>query len=295
MGTKRNDILWKGVMEDFFDEFLHFFFPRLIQEVDFSKDFQFLEQEIAELFPEDDPEHPRVVDKLVKVHFKTDEPKWFLVHIEIQGYRQADFAARMFRYFYRLYDRFKTKVLPVVIFLNKSTRSNRRPFVYRFEEANLTFDFKRYYIGDQSAEALAQLENPFALIIHTALTGLSRNLKDEELFQLKFNLVKRLYSIDLSKEKIRRLLAFINGYLHFESREQNIKFVELTQKLTTKNTSMGVIEQLREMDLKKGEKKAALRIAKKMLQDGVKSSAIRAYTGVSLSELRRIAKELSSR
>jgi hypothetical protein len=35
------DKLWKGIIEDFFEDFLHFYFPDLIHLIDFSKGFEY--------------------------------------------------------------------------------------------------------------------------------------------------------------------------------------------------------------------------------------------------------------
>jgi len=63
---KRNDLLWKAALEDLFDDFLRFFFPKAEEIFDFSKKFQYLDKELDQLFPpENDTYAPRYVDKLV--------------------------------------------------------------------------------------------------------------------------------------------------------------------------------------------------------------------------------------
>jgi hypothetical protein len=128
----RDDTLWKGILENFFDDFLRFFFKDANELFDMKKDFQFLDKELAQLFPSQaNMKSPKFVDKLVKVFTKTGEEQWLLIHVEIQGYRDTNFGRRIFTYFYRILDKFDKPVTTVAIF----TDSNKKfkPSVYTYE------------------------------------------------------------------------------------------------------------------------------------------------------------------
>ena len=47
-----NDILWKGIIESLIEDFLTFFYPEEVHLFDFTKGITFLDQELAQLFPE---------------------------------------------------------------------------------------------------------------------------------------------------------------------------------------------------------------------------------------------------
>src|SRR5690606_8868138 len=101
---------WKKVIGDVFERFLQFFAPILYEHVDFTKKPEFLQQE---LFQEvvDSKKGWRMADQLVKVHLKDGQEKWILVHVEVQSDNEEDFSERMFQYFYRIYDRYKQKIV----------------------------------------------------------------------------------------------------------------------------------------------------------------------------------------
>lgn len=64
----RRDLLWKAIIEDLFDDFLRFFFPDTAARLDLDRGVEYLDKEMAQLFPpENDQFEPRLVDKLVKV------------------------------------------------------------------------------------------------------------------------------------------------------------------------------------------------------------------------------------
>src|ERR1700710_2130533 len=83
---RKSDILWKVVMEEVFDDLLRFIFLDADQVYDMERGFEFLEKELAEMYPEPDKEKDsRFADKLVKVYHRDGEEEWVLLHIEIQG------------------------------------------------------------------------------------------------------------------------------------------------------------------------------------------------------------------
>ncbi len=48
------DILWKGIIEDCFEDFFQFFYPEWMEKIDFSKGVDFLDKELEQLMPESD-------------------------------------------------------------------------------------------------------------------------------------------------------------------------------------------------------------------------------------------------
>jgi hypothetical protein len=93
---KRDDALWKGLIEDLADDFLRFFFPNVDEFLDFNRRISFLDKELEQLFPNTQDEFsPKYVDKLLKVHTKKGKEEWILVHIEVQGSTDKEFERRM--------------------------------------------------------------------------------------------------------------------------------------------------------------------------------------------------------
>ena len=98
------DEAWKQIIEQFFPQFIRFFVPELHQEIDFQKRVTFLDKEMEQL-GQQALTGAKVVDKLAQVSLKVGGEQWILVHIEVQGDADQDFSLRMFRYFYRIFDR----------------------------------------------------------------------------------------------------------------------------------------------------------------------------------------------
>jgi len=82
-------------MEKLFPHFIKLIAPDFYYSVDWAKPTIFLDDELRQISP-DSEETKRYVDRLVRVWMLDGEEKWVLIHVEIQGYRDADFSERMF-------------------------------------------------------------------------------------------------------------------------------------------------------------------------------------------------------
>src|SRR5712692_6243974 len=108
------DSPWKEALETFLPDCLALFFPGAYAAIDWTKPHTFLDQELRQI--QRDAERGRqVVDKLVQVARLDGTDAWVLVHIEVQSQAEADFAQRMFTYYYRLLDRFDRPVVNLAI------------------------------------------------------------------------------------------------------------------------------------------------------------------------------------
>jgi len=136
------DESWKHVLDKYIWEFLEFYFPSRVEYIDKSKGYEFLDKELDKILPQS-KSRKRRVDKLVKVFQRGEEPLFLMVHIEIQTYREREFAERMFTSHYRIYDRFKVPVASLAILGDPSLKF--RPSSYVLEALGkkfLSFEFE---------------------------------------------------------------------------------------------------------------------------------------------------------
>ncbi len=83
----------KEALERFFAEFIDLFVPHAYREIDWSRGYEFLDQELQAIV-RDAELGRRWADRLVKVWRKGGEEEWVLIHLEIQGQVDPDFAKR---------------------------------------------------------------------------------------------------------------------------------------------------------------------------------------------------------
>ena len=253
---KRDDALWKGILEDLFDDFLKFYFPESVDLFDFNRKFVFLDKELEQLFPQQqDDFSPKYVDKLVKVFTKKGKEEWILIHIEVQGSRDKTFAKRMFTYRYRILDKYDKPITSLAILTDNRKSYKPNVYVYNFMGNELYYKFNVYKILDANEKELKQSNNPFAVVVRVVQTALKKGkLPDEKLFELKIELVRELLKKNFTKEKIRTLLRFLKLYIRFENKELNDTFEQKLDEINNRNTTMGLEEFVLDRERRVGRK-----------------------------------------
>jgi len=240
---KRDDTLWKGIIEDMPAHFLRFFFPDAENIFDCERGFEFLDKELEQLFPTDNPNHPRFVDKLIKAFTNAGSEEWILIHIEVQGYQDDTFSRRMYTYFYRLLDRYQKPISALAIFTDDKPNYKPNRFEYQFLGTSQVYEFNTYKILEQDENMLALHPNPFALVVLTALIAIKhKKANDDNLLHLKIELFRRLHSRQMDKATMRALANFLKMYVQFSKPESNRIFETQTKSITNDITTMGIEE-----------------------------------------------------
>ncbi|MFQ6043817.1 MAG: hypothetical protein ACE5PV_23430, partial [Candidatus Poribacteria bacterium] len=158
-------------------------------------------------------ETKRYVDRLVQVSLLDSEEKWVLIHVEVQGYRDAEFSERMFIYFYRIYDKFKRDILSIAVFADPFRRYKPNRFSYQFYTTKLEFQYQTYKVIEQDDEELSKGDNPFALVVLAAKKSLESRGDEEKRFRFKRELVRLMLEKGYSREEIFAVFRFLDGVL----------------------------------------------------------------------------------
>ena len=109
------DSAWKDIMEEHFESFLEFFFEDIHRDIDFSKGYEFLSQELRKII-RSNKVGKKIADVLVKVYLKDGSEKYIciFIHIEIQGKKDPELMLRIYIYNYRIFDKYKDKNIEVI-------------------------------------------------------------------------------------------------------------------------------------------------------------------------------------
>jgi hypothetical protein len=112
-----SDQLFKEFLKEFLPEFFTLFFPTEATQLKLDT-LRFLDKEVFTDFPQGDT---READLIAEVQTNTGEPEILLLHIEVQGRRNPDFAFRMWQYYCLIRLRYGRPVFPMVIYLTKGS------------------------------------------------------------------------------------------------------------------------------------------------------------------------------
>jgi predicted transposase YdaD len=249
---KFDDSLWKAILEDLFADFLRFFFSNADAIFDMKKGFEYLDKEMAQIAVDANPGSPGYVDKLVKAYTRTGNEQWVMVHVEVQGYTDPHFEERMFTYYYRIFDRYRKRIIAIVLLTDRDRKFHPTAYRSEFLGTEIHYRFNTYKILDQSEDELQKSSNPFAFVILTALLALQRGrLTDNALLDLKLALARNLLERNFSKSTIRGIFNFIRHYVAFANPENDSKFDSNIDSFTQKSRHMGIIETIKERETQK--------------------------------------------
>ncbi|PRX31085.1 hypothetical protein BX659_106118 [Orenia metallireducens] len=83
----------------------------------------------------------------------------------------------MFKYFYRIYDKYNKKIVALAIFTEDRKGYKPSSFDYDFHGTKLSYHYNNYKILEQQESELLDSDNPFAMVILARLYSLEVRVK----------------------------------------------------------------------------------------------------------------------
>ncbi|MBS9391560.1 MAG: hypothetical protein HEQ33_22785 [Dolichospermum sp. WA123] len=252
--TANYDQTWKEAIGQYFESFLQFFYPKIYEQIDWSKPPISLDKELEQITASSQTKK-RYADKLFQVWLLNNEIIWILIHIEVQSQYDKQFPQRMFIYNYRSFDLFNKPVISLAILgdENKSWRPNS--YEYGLGDSEVKIKFSTVKLLDYQWEELAASNNLFAIIVmaHLKTKVTTKDLTQRE--QWKWNLVRPLYQKGLTKFDIINLVKFIDKMMTLPPPLQ----LEFNHKLEQyeKELNMPFLSTIEELAEERGQVKGA--------------------------------------
>ncbi|MGL5086000.1 MAG: Rpn family recombination-promoting nuclease/putative transposase [Clostridium sp.] len=263
------DAAWKEILEAFEVEIVELLFPEIFNEIDWSVKTESLDKELQEIQKDmfDKASGEKIIsDKIIKVSLKNNESKILFIHVEVQSYNSKEqvFGERMFRYFYRIWDRFrykyedKSEIIAAAIYTYKGKAGKDKKYVYKLpeiEEEILEYRFRTIDVENISLEKISE-DNPIKLVFKIAKSLLETKSKDENIYEAKVKLAEELLSYDKIKnqEQIKALVDFLEYLFLIQDPEIEKKYEEY------RNEKGGVlkmtIDEIRKLHYRQEERKA---------------------------------------
>jgi len=153
----------------------------------------------------------------------------------------------MFRYHYRILDRYDRDVAAIAILTGRDGKKVSDTYERRSLWGRTLYEYKTLCITDYTDEALAVSNNPFAVVMLVAREALMR-LKgsddevDEILIEHKLMIVSLLQEKGVFGEhKIKAIMTFLENYVRFKKPETNRIFRKrIDQRTGKKNTALSM-------------------------------------------------------
>lgn len=223
------DSPWKEMIEQYFIEFIAFFFPKAYKEIDWQKGYEFWDKELRQI-TKDAEIGRKYVDKLVRVWLKSGDDAWVLIHADIQSQYEEDFSKRMYVYNYRLFDRYARHAASFAVLgdVRKSWRPNT--FEQELWDCKLRFEFPVVKLSDyvKDIQNLQQSRNPFATVVMAHLLTQKTAEDHQSRRHEKLALIRQLYRKGFSKQDIINLFRFIDWIMALPETEEQLFWDEIT-------------------------------------------------------------------
>ncbi|NUO78615.1 cytosolic protein [candidate division KSB1 bacterium] len=245
------DSAWKEIIEELFEDFMLFFFPEIHTDIDWSKGYAFLDKELQKIIKSSETGR-RHADKLAKVYLRDGSEKWLLIHVEVQGYEQAEFPERMFVYNYRLFDKFKREVASLALLTDENPNYRVSEYQRSRWGCEVIFRYPIVKLIDYR-ERWNELEvssNPFAIAVMAYLKALEARGNDHEKYTWKKHFLVELYRRGLTREKILALYKFIDWIITVPEELENEIFEEVK---AIEEATMPHITTAERIGIKKGK------------------------------------------
>lgn len=268
------DAAWKSILEAFEVEVVEILFPEIYDKISWERGTESLDKELLEIQKEifhQDASEKIISDKIIKVYLKDNESKILFIHVEVQSYSSENnsFGERMFRYFYRIWDKFRYKnndtseIVAAAIYTYKGDRGKDTRYVYKpldLEEEILTYNFR---IIDVEKIDLSRINenNPLKLVFKMAKELLKLGASDEEVYNAKIKLANELSGYDKvkNKDQIKALVYFLEYLFLIQDEELERRYKEFKGgkiKMTVDEVrDMYNIQKGKEEGIKEGERK----------------------------------------
>ena len=262
------DSPWKTLLERYFPDFMAWFFPAIAADIDWARGHVFLDKELQRITRRA-KEKRRYADKLVKVWRRDGAETWVLVHVEIQSGYEAEFAERMFVYYYRLFDRYRLPLASLAVLADD--RPQWRPDKYQRTlwacEIALRFPVVKLLDYQPHLAELETVANPFALATAAHLLAQATRHDSAQRFAGKLALTRRLYQRGWNRQEIIDLYEFIDWLLALPDALEDVYLDEIHELEVT--TNMRYISSAERIGMRRGMERGIERGMEKGLQQGL--------------------------
>lgn len=287
-----SDTAWKEILDAYFKDCIDYCLSELSTLINWQKSFVSLDKELQAI-TKGTASGKRLLDKLFKVFLKDGREQWVLIHIEVQGKPDDEFAKRMFTYGYRIYDKYQQAVVSCAILTDENKAWRPHHYEVGLADSYLSSQFLVIKLIDyqNKQKELEASMNPFASVILVQLAALKVKSKpDEQRKQVKFALTRRLYDKGFSKKEVGNLYKFIDWLIGL-SKPLELEYLSEIYELEA-SKKMAYITNAEKFGIEKGIKQRNIEIAECLLDEGCKLSFIKKTTGLSLAQIKALQQKL---
>jgi len=275
--TINHDLLFKKLLELYFEPFLEAFYPQLHEKLDFTH-----QKLLSEEFIADAQTGQRyIADFVIESKLKNTNKK-VIIHIEPQSYNQANFNERMYIYHGLLYAKHQQPIISIALLTHESEQYTNTFKQNILDLTKFSHSFSSLHLPSKHWRDYVEQEN---IVSATFMSLMMYDRKDK--VDLTFTFMRILQEAKLSEHELEFLYGFFHTYVKLTKEEEE----KLMMKIE-KNGKVHELPKLTNMFEERGEKQEKERIALKMLKDNLPVETIKKYVNITDEQINKLKKEL---
>jgi hypothetical protein len=246
------DSPWKEALARYLPDAFALFFPDVAAQIDWSRKYELLDKELQRVTRDADLGR-RLADTLVQVWQRDGSDAWVLIHIEVQGQPERDFARRMFVYYYRIFDHYNRPIMSVAILGDEQPDWRPARFIQEFWgcREELRYPVVKLLDWRERDDELAASANPFAVVVRAYLAAQATAGAMDARGRAKLGLIRGLYERGYERAQILELFRLIDWMLALPREQEAVIWREITR--IEEERRMPYITSVERIGLERGE------------------------------------------
>ncbi|MEM6700519.1 MAG: hypothetical protein AAF806_09670 [Bacteroidota bacterium] len=182
---------WKHLIENLYQDFIDFFMPDWVDQLDTSRSVTFLNLPTAVVEAKEDDAQENLV---LGLRFKDGKAGLLLLTLELKGYDNARFGQQLFEDFVSTQQEIEYKIptAAIVVFLANSLPPIYEYHQYEFGATRIQMNYSYYVVREQYLDDLWEMVNPVAFAVAACRLRLENERHPKGRFESKKMIVQKL-------------------------------------------------------------------------------------------------------
>ena len=223
--------IWEEFIEQYFPQFMEFFFTDIYEKIDFTKKITFQDKELERVVKGRDL-WENTACKPVKCHLKNKKRESFMLYIEVNKREENNLSERIKHFYGTGNDKCHKKTAAIVILTDSKGHFTADSYKVNQQGNKLTLKFPVM----NRPEELGRSDNPFAMVvrIYPALSEIDKN-DIKHLYSTKLSLAKEIIkSGKYNRDDTLYMLSFLNALVILPEELESKFYYDEVKKMSFK-------------------------------------------------------------
>ncbi|MCZ2260944.1 hypothetical protein [Sporosarcina sp. G11-34] len=229
-----------------------------------------------------------------------------MIHIEVEGSANGNFSKRMFRCFYRIFDKFDREIVAFAVLTGPKTSGKSQGFTYSYFGTTLNYSYNVSKVSEYDEEELMQSDRLYSKVVLAAKYLHETENKVDLRYRFKIKLMREVLKLEVhSRVSITAVFYFIDYLLRLpeelsheftdkirpileEERQKMVQYESGDLSPTLADLARIEGKEALEEGLEQGLEQGLRSVALTMLQENLEVEYIAKLTKLSVAEVEKL-------